>query len=145
MKKKTKIVLVSICVLVAIIVIALYAFMSSEFYRKEKAPTAWDCSVTCAEESTPNNYVINYTDSKVISKTGVLTIQNRNVFDIVVHLLCEGESEIVSDKIASGGCFSFYQIATDKEYTVGIHADVDLNTEVKVFVYDGEDTEPYVN
>lgn len=67
MKKKTKIVLVSICVLVAIIGIALYAFMSSEFYRKEKAPTAWDCSVTCAEESTPNNYVINYTDSKVIS------------------------------------------------------------------------------
>ena len=50
MKKKTKIVLVSICVLVAIIGIALYAFMSSEFYRKEKAPTAWDCSVTCAEE-----------------------------------------------------------------------------------------------
>ena len=80
MKKKTKIVLVSICVLVAIIGIALYAFMSSEFYRKEKAPTAWDCSVTCAEESTPNNYVINYTDSKVISKTGVLTIQNRNDF-----------------------------------------------------------------
>lgn len=36
MKKKTKIVLVSICVLVAIIGIALYAFMSSEFYRKEK-------------------------------------------------------------------------------------------------------------
>ena len=31
MKKKTKIVLVSICVLVAIIGIALYAFMSSEF------------------------------------------------------------------------------------------------------------------
>ena len=92
MKKKTKIVLVSICVLVAIIGIALYAFMSSEFYRKEKAPTAWDCSVTCAEESTPNNYVINYTDSKVISKTGVLTIQNRNDFDIVVHLLCEAET-----------------------------------------------------
>ena len=98
-----------------------------------------------ADHCRRRDYVINYTDSKVISKTGVLTIQNRNDFDIVVHLLCEGESEIVSDKIASGGCFSFYQIATDKEYTVGIHADVDLNTEVKVFVYDGEDTEPYVN
>lgn len=143
MKKKTKIVLVSICVLVAIIGIALYAFMSSEFYRKEKAPTAWDCSVTCAEESTPNNYVINYTDSKVISKTGVLTIQNRNDFDIVVHLLCEGEPEIVSDKISSGGCYSFLQVAADKEYTVGIHAAVDTKTEIKVFVYDGKDTEPY--
>ena len=143
MKKKTKIVLVSICVLVAIIGIALYAFMSSEFYRKEKAPTAWDFSVTCAEESTPNNYVINYTDSKVISKTGVLTIQNRNDFDIVVHLLCEGEPEIVSDKISSGGCYSFLQVAADKEYTVGIHAAVDTKTEIKVFVYDGKDTEPY--
>ena len=32
---------------------------------------------------------------------------------------------------------------TDKEYTVGIHADVDENTDIKVFVYDGKDTEPY--
>ena len=144
MKKKATIVIVTICVLVVIIGITLSAFRSSEVYRKKKASIMWDCSVTCMEASTSEKYVINYADSKVISKTGALTIQNRNDFDIVVHLLCEGESEIVSDKIASGGCFSFYQIATDKEYTVGIHADVDLNTEVKVFVYDGEDTEPYV-
>ena len=32
---------------------------------------------------------------------------------------------------------------TDEEYTVGIHADVDENTDIKVFVYDGKDTEPY--
>ena len=35
------------------------------------------------------------------------------------------------------------QVATDKEYTVGIHAAVDTKTEIKVFVYDGKDTEPY--
>ena len=103
----------------------------------------WDCSVTCMEASTSEKYVINYADSKVISKTGALTIQNRNDFDIVVHLQCEGEPEIVSDNISSGGCYSFLQAATDKEYTVGIHAAVDVNTEIKVFVYDGKDTEPY--
>ena len=32
---------------------------------------------------------------------------------------------------------------TDKEYTVGIHADVGENTDIKVFVYDGKDTESY--
>ena len=112
-------------------------------YRKKKASIMWDCSVTCMEASTSEKYVINYADSKVISKTGALTIQNRNDFDIVVHLLCEGEPEIVSDKISSGGCYSFLQVATDKEYTVGIHAAVDTKTEIKVFVYDGKDTEPY--
>ena len=139
MKKKSTIVIVTICVLVVIIGITLSAFRSSEVYRKKKASIMWDCSVTCMEASTSEKYVINYADSKVISKTGALTIQNRNDFDIVVHLLCEGEPEIVSDKISSGGCY----FAADKEYTVGIHAAVDTKTEIKVFVYDGKDTEPY--
>lgn len=143
MKKKAAIVLVTICVLVVIIGIAFSAFRSSEVYRKKKASIMWECSVTCMEASTSEEYVINYTDSRVISKTGALTIQNRNEFDIVVHLQCEGEPEIVSDNISSGGCYSFLQAATDKEYTVGIHAAVDVDTEIKVFVYDGKDTEPY--
>ena len=142
-KKKATIVIVTICVLVVIIGITLSAFRSSEVYRKKKASIMWDCSVTCMEASTSEKYVINYADSKVISKTGALTIQNRNDFDIVVHLLCEGEPYIVSDKISSGGCYSFLQVAADKEYTVGIHAAVDTKTEIKVFVYDGKDTEPY--
>ena len=37
----------------------------------------------------------------------------------------------------------FFQNVTDKEYTVGIHAEVDENTNIKAFVYDGKDTEPY--
>lgn len=81
---------------------------------------------------------------KVSSKTGTLTIQNRNDFEIVVHLLCEGEQEIVSGNISAGGCYSFANV-TDKEYTVGIHADVDAATNIKVIVYDGKDTEPYTN
>lgn len=143
MRKKATIVRVTICALVVIIGIAFFAFMSSEVYIKKKAPIMWDCSVTCMEESASEKYVINYADSKVVSKTGVLTIQNRNDFDIVVHLLCEGDPEIVSDNISSGGCYSLLQAATDKEYTVGIHSDVDVPTKIKVLVYDGKDTEPY--
>ena len=36
-----------------------------------------------------------------------------------------------------------FRNVTDKEYMAGIHADVDKNTDMKVFVYDGKDTEPY--
>lgn len=143
MKKKASIVLVTICVMVVIIGIAFSAFGFTEVNRKKRASIMWNCSVTCMEASTSEEYVINYADSKVISKTGTLTIQNRNDFDIVVHLQCEGESEMVSDNIPSGGCYSFLQTTADKEYTVGIHAAVDANTEIKVFVYDGKDTELY--
>ena len=108
------------------------------------ATSKWDCSVRCAEESDPDKYVTTYSDVKVASKTGPLTIQNRNNFDIVVHLLSEGEQERVSDNIPVGGCHSFLG-TTDKEYTVGVHADVDEGTEIKVFVYDGEKTDPYIN
>ena len=36
-----------------------------------------------------------------------------------------------------------FRNVTDKEYTVGIHAEVDENTDIKAFVYEGKDTEPY--
>lgn len=142
MKKKLAVVLGAIFVLAIIGVVIFSLYRSSESYRKAKAAITWDCSVVCAEKSESDEYVITYSDVKVVSKTGVLTVQNRNDFDVVVHLLCEGELEIVSDNIPAGGCCSFMKI-TDKEYTVGIHADVDESTAIIVFVYDGKYTEPY--
>ncbi|MDO4490862.1 MAG: hypothetical protein Q4B85_07350 [Lachnospiraceae bacterium] len=50
-------------------------------------------------------------------------------------------SEVVSDRISSGGCYSVLNAVTDKEYTVGIHAAVDENTVIKVFLYDGNGPE----
>ncbi|MGN1156350.1 MAG: hypothetical protein ACI4TK_09260 [Agathobacter sp.] len=143
MKKKLTLSLSLLLVFAIIGVLIFLTYRSSESYRKEKAAgniAQWDCSVSCAESS--DEYVITYSDVKVTSQTGVLTIQNRNDFDIVVHLLSAGEQEIVSDNIPAGGSYSFLE-ATDKEYTVGVHADVDENTEMKVFVYDGKSTEPY--
>lgn len=142
MKKKLTLSLSLLLVFAIIGVLIFLTYRSSESYRKEKASrniTQWDCSVSCAESS--DEYVITYSDVKVISQTGALTIQNRNDFDIVVHLLSAGEQEIVSDNIPAGGSYTFLE-ATDKEYTVGVHADVDENTEMKVFVYDGKSTKP---
>ena len=142
MKRKLTVVLGAVVLLAIIGAIIFSSYRSSESYRKAKAAITWDCSVICAEKSKPDEYVITYSDVKVVSKTGELTIQNRNDFDIIVHLLCDGEQEIVSNVIHVGGSYSLLNIM-DKEYTVGVHADVDENTNIKVFVYDGKDTEPY--
>ena len=112
MKKKATIVSVIIGILAVAAIIVFSAYRSSESYRK------------------------------VLSKTGTLTIQNKNDFDIVVHLLCEGEQEVVSDNIPANSFYSFTNV-TDKEYTVGIHADVGVAADIRVVVYDGKDTEPY--
>lgn len=143
MKKKIAIVLSAVALLAIIGALTFSAYRSSEAYRKGNASIRWDCSVVCAEKSADDEYVITYSDVRVTSKTGTLTIQNRNDFDIVVHLLCEGEQEIVSDAIPAGGCYTFLK-TTDKEYTVGVHADVDENTEIQVFVYDSKNTEPFI-
>ncbi len=137
MKKKVTIAFVIIGILAISTMIIFSTYKSSEAYRKAKAKTQWECSVVCAEKSTPDSYVITYSDAKILSNTGVLTVQNRNDFDITVHLLCEGKQELVSDSIPAGGCYSFQNV-TDKEYTVGIHAEVDENTDIKAFVYDGD-------
>lgn len=142
MKKKATIVSVIIGILAVAAIIVFSAYRSSESYRKAKAAIQWDCSVTCTEGSTSAKYVITYSDVKVLSKTGTLTIQNKNDFDIVVHLLCEGEQEVVSDNIPANSFYSFTNVV-DKEYTVGIHADVGVAADIRVVVYDGKDTEPY--
>ena len=113
-EKKVTIAFVIIGILAISTMIIFSTYKSSEAYRKAKAKTQWECSVVCAEKSTPDSYVITYSDAKILSNTGVLTVQNRNDFDIIVHLLCEGKQELVSDSIPAGGCYSFLNV-TDKE------------------------------
>ncbi len=95
----------------------------------------WDCSITCAKESSGNAYVISYSNEKIVSTTGALTLENRNDFNIVVHLLADGKESV--EKIAANGVTTMFQIAKDTEYTLGCHADVPEGTEIEVFVYDG--------
>ena len=102
----------------------------------------WDCTILCAEQSKVEEYVITYSDEKIFSRTGILSFQNQNDFDIVIHLLTNGQEERTT-KLAAGGTSVFYQVAKDTEYTVGCHADVDEGTEIKLMVYDGDETEVY--
>ena len=102
----------------------------------------WNCSVTCAEDSTENAYVMTYSDERVVSSTGVLSLQNQNDFDIVVHLLTNGEKERTTE-IPAGGVSVLYELVEDAEYTVGSHADVSEGTEINLMVYDGENAEIY--
>lgn len=77
MKKKAPIVFIIVSVFAVAAIIIISAYRSSESYRKAKATIQWDCSVSCTEKSTSAQYVITYSNVKVSSKTGTLTIQNR--------------------------------------------------------------------
>ncbi len=109
----------------------------------EPASDKWDCTVTCAETSNNDSYVITYSNEEIVADTGIITIQNRNSFDIVAHLLTEGEEERVAE-VKSGGVTVLHQINKELIYTAGFHADVDEGTEINIMVYDGEWSEPYM-
>ena len=106
------------------------------------ADDKWDCTVHCAEESGENAYVITYSDEEILTDTGCITFQNRNLFAITVHLIGKGKEAFVSE-IAPGGNVIFMQADKELTYTVGIHADVEEGTELNLMVYDGEWSEVY--
>ena len=105
-----------------------------------KPAAKWDCSVQCAKES-EDSYVITYSKEQIVSQTGKLTFQNRNKFDIVIHLQEEGKEETV--EVYAGSCSALLQIKKGTAYTVGCHAAVPEDTEIRLMVYDGEWSEIY--
>ena len=111
---------------------------------KKEDGAVWDCTVTCMEESSAESYVISYSDEEVIvPQSGTLTFQNRNKFDVVVHLLTAGKEERVSE-VYAGGVAVLYQLDPGTVYTVGCHADVEIGTEIALMVYEGERADPWV-
>ena len=113
--------------------------------KSEPVETAdkWDCSVSWLDESGDGSSVIAYSNERVISGTGVLTIQNQNDFDITVYLLANAQQEQTA-QIAAGGVAVLKQIQPDTEYTVGCHADVLEGTDIRLMVYDGERADIYL-
>lgn len=126
-------------VLICVIPLMLLGCSKAEQAADE---SQWDCSVVCAEESADDSYVITYSGKTVVSNTGILTLQNRNDFEIVVHLSCDGQEEQIFE-IQPGGLTVFHQAVKNTAYTVGIHAEVEEGTQVKLMVYDGENAEVY--
>lgn len=113
--------------------------------KQNEELSKWDCSVSCAKESSENNYIVTYSNEKIISKAGLLTIQNRNDFDIVVSLHQTSGEEEKTVEIKANEVTILHNIEKNKEYTLGCHADVKEGTEIKIMVYDGENSEPYQN
>ena len=127
--------------LICLWTLMLYACSDSNHVVEENK---WDCTVTCVEKSSENSYITTYSDEKIISNTGILSLQNQNDFDIVVHLLTNGQKERIAE-IAAGGVSVLYEIIEGAEYTVGSHADVPEGVEIKLIVYDGEEADPFTN
>ena len=113
----------------------------SNFKHVEEV-SKWALSITCAEDSTEEAYVITYDDTVLISNTGTLAFQNQNDFDVVIYLLRDNQHE-EKIEIGAGGAAILYQIDQGVEYTLGCHADVKEGTDIKLMVYDGEETEVY--
>ena len=127
---------------IIVLSVALLIFSEHAGTTPAEEINQWDCSVSCAAESSADSYVITYSDAEIISNTGALSFQNRNDFDIVVHLLAAGETERKID-IPAGGVSILHQVKSDLTYTVGCHADVAENTEIVVMAYDGERADTY--
>ena len=70
-----------------LMILSCIFFSSCSSLKHVEETDKWDCSVTCAKESNEDSYTITYSDTIIISKTGELSFQNQNDFDIVIHLL----------------------------------------------------------
>lgn len=112
--------------------------------RISESATQWDCSVRCAEESTDTSYVITYSEELIVSSTGTVTFQNRNDFDVMIHLLTDGQQER-SLEISAGEAVIFYDLIKAAEYKVGIYAEVPEGSEIILMAYEGENMEAIVN
>ena len=153
--KREKIFIRSVTVLIIVVVLlCLNVFVQQKIIKtytytelENRGYTAqekekWNCSVTCAEDSADNAYVTTYSNERVVSSTGVLSLQNQNDFDIVVHLLTNGQQERTAE-IPAGGVSILYELIEGVEYTVGTHADVPEGTEIFLMVYEGKNAEVY--
>ena len=128
--------------LICIVLICMLSIALVACAKEQPKEDQWEITVPCAEESQQDSYVISYGGVTVASETGILTLQNRNDFEITVHLSCNGQEEQVFD-IQPGGVTVFHQVVKGEVYTVGIHAEVKEGTEIKLMVYDGERAEVY--
>lgn len=130
--------------LICVVLICMLSFALLACAKAEEQPREeqWEISVSCITDPDPDTYVITYGAKTVCSETGILTMQNRNDFDIAVHLSCNGQEEQVF-YIQPGGVAVFHQAMKGEAYTVGVHAEEEEGTEMILMVYDGEKSEIY--
>lgn len=108
-------------------------FVQSVTFKNPKIHK-WNLSVSCAKESTDDAYVITYCDDKIISESGVLYITNNNDFDIKVHFLGSGKE--ITTAVPANSTADLVAVKPDVSYTVGVHADVEENTEINLTIWE---------
>lgn len=123
-------------VIVVICAVFLCSILACVFTNKSEVVNIWDCTVICAKESSDNSYVITYSDEKIVSTTGILTLENKNDFGIVVYLCVDGNERV--EIMNANSRMILYELVKEAEYTVGCHASVTAGTEIKLLIYDGE-------
>lgn len=126
-------------ILIGILIVTLCACSNSKYNEQR---SKWLCTVTAIEESENSDDIIFYCDEEIISKTGDLTLQNKNDFAITVHLINQGKEEVSFDLEPNNGSIIYKQARENEKYTIGISADVPKGTEINLKVYDGEWSEP---
>ena len=123
----------TLCFIIAVLCAGFLCACSQT--EEDEVVNSWDCTLTCAEATEENAYVITYSDKTLVSTTGCLTIENANDFGVVVYLYADGSERV--EMLAANSRIVVYELSTEVEYTVGLHAEVKEGTEIKLLVYDG--------
>ena len=123
----------TLCFIIAVLCAGFLCACSQK--EEDEVVNSWDCTLTCAETTEENAYVITYSDKTLVSTTGCLTIENANDFGVVVYLYADGSERV--EMLAANSRIVVYELSTEAEYTVGLHAEVKEGTEIKLLVHDG--------
>ena len=123
----------TLCFIIAVLCAGFLCACSQT--EEDEVVNSWDCTLTCAEATEENAYVITYSDKTLVSTTGRLTIENANDFGVVVYLYADGSERV--EMLAANSRIVVYELSTEAKYTVGLHAEVKEGTEIKLLVHDG--------
>lgn len=108
---------------------------------KSGQPSQWDVNLAQVVE---DETAIVYYDNPIKSNAGVVGIWNKNDFPIDVYFYpYDGEAPVYGGNnvskmdIPADSQVIGIPLDIDKKYTLGIHADVEENTEINIIVQDG--------
>lgn len=94
--KQKSMAIVLLIILIFLAGVLIHRKISSTDEKESEVVNSWECSATYAEGASDDTYVITYCDDKIVSTTGILTLENNNDFGIVVYLKSGDYERIVS-------------------------------------------------
>ena len=124
--------------LICIAAICMLVLCGCSYYIEDDIPkNVWEFSIPCAQESDADNYVITYGEEEIVSDSGEFLFENRNGFDIAIHISADGCAEQIVE-MAANGTAVVDNVEKGVGYTVGCHVMVEEGTEMKFIVRDME-------